>query len=239
MFVVKKSSLVIISVVLLTVITFFITFSAISRVGIGEASSTGIKVVLDAGHGGVDGGVSGVKTNVKESELNLKIVKKLEKFFKDAGVTVVLTRSSDAGLYGLATSNLKKKDMQKRKEIIENASPDLVISVHLNRFSSSNRRGAQVFYNKDSSSSKLLATNIQSSLNLLNKHTKEYSALAGDYYILKCSAYPSVIAECGFLSNPEDESLLITDEYQDSVAYAIFRGAIDYLVDTTGHVFEK
>lgn len=239
MIVIKKSSLVIISVVLLTIITFCITFSAISRVGVGEASSSGVKVVLDAGHGGVDGGVSGVNTNVKESELNLIIVKKLEKYFKDAGITVVLTRSSDAGLYGLATSNLKKKDMQKRKDIIENASPDLVISVHLNKFSSSSRRGAQVFYNKESSNGKILATSVQSSLNTLNKDLRQFSALSGDYYILKCSPYPSIIAECGFLSNPDDEALLITDEYQDKVAYAIFRGAIDYLVDTTGHVFEK
>ena len=75
--------------------------------------------VISQDNGGVDGGVSGVKTGVKESELNLAVVKKLENYLKSAGLSVVLTRNTDAGLYGLATGNLKRKDMQKRKEIIE------------------------------------------------------------------------------------------------------------------------
>ena len=85
--------------------------------------NVGYTIVIDAGHGGIDGGVSGVNTGVKESEINLAIVKKLESYIKGAGMSVVLTRSTDAGLYGVATKNLKRKDMQKRKEIILKAKP--------------------------------------------------------------------------------------------------------------------
>lgn len=235
--VIKKNGIVIVSVLVLTVFTFIVCFGAISKTSIGEASSSGIKVVLDAGHGGIDGGVSGVNTGGKESDLNLSVVKKLEKCFIDAGISVVLTRSSEAGLYGLATKNLKKKDMQKRSEIINKAEPDLVISVHMNKYSTSSRRGAQVFYKESSENSKILADCIQQSFNSMEQSVRECSSLTGDYYILNCSPYTSVIAECGFLSNPNDEALLITEEYQQEIAYAIFKGAIEYFSETTMNFF--
>ncbi len=231
--VIKKNGIVIVSVLVLTVFTFIVCFGAISKTSIGEASSSGIKVVLDAGHGGIDGGVSGVNTGVKESDLNLKVVKQLEKCFIDAGISVVLTRSSEAGLYGLATKSLKKKDMQKRSEIINKAEPDLVISVHMNKYSVSSRRGAQVFYKDSSENGKILADCIQRSFNSMEQSVRECSPLTGDYYILNCSPYTSVIAECGFLSNPDDEALLVTEDYQYRVAYAIFKGAVEYFSQTT------
>ena len=145
MVVIKKSNLIISFVLILTLLTFILCFGAISNNPVGSAYATKIKVVLDAGHGGVDGGVVGVRSGIKESELNLKVVKKLEKHLLDAGFIVVLTRSSEAGLYGVANSSLKRKDMEKRKAIIDKTKPDLVISVHMNQYSLSTRRGAQVF----------------------------------------------------------------------------------------------
>ncbi len=192
-----------------------------------------IKIVLDAGHGGIDGGVSGVKSGIKESELNLKVVKKLEKYLIDAGMVVYLTRNSDAGLYGVASSTLKRKDMENRKKVIEKVKPNLVISIHMNKYSLSTRRGAQVFYNSDNEKSKILAKSIQDNFNAMEQATRDCSILAGDYYIIKCTKYPSVIAECGFLSNPEEEALLLTDNYQDSLAYNIFKGISTYLAQTT------
>ena len=115
MIVIKKSNLIISLVLVLTILTFVLCFGAISNNPVGSAYASKIKVVLDAGHGGVDGGVCGVRTGVKESELNLKVVKKIEKYLLDAGFIVVLTRSSEAGLYGVANSSLKRKDMEKRK----------------------------------------------------------------------------------------------------------------------------
>jgi len=229
MFVINRRNLLIISVLVITALTFVICFGALASTPIGDALSHNVKVVLDAGHGGIDGGVSGVNTGVKESELNLSVAKKLENHLKNAGMSVTLTRNSSAGLYGVASGNLKRKDMQKRKEIINNAKPDLVISIHMNKYCVSTRRGAQVFYKGSDERSKLLAHSIQESFNLMPEASRECSALMGDYYILNCSNYPTVIVECGFLSNPEDESLLITDEYQEEISYSIFKGIVAYL----------
>lgn len=238
MFVLKRRNIVIVAVLLVTVITFVVCFSALSKTAVGEASKNGIKIVLDAGHGGVDAGVSGVNSKVKESELNLMITKRLASYLSDAGMSVVLTRSSQAGLYGVATKNLKKRDMEKRKSIIEKAKPNLVVSIHLNEFSVSSRRGAQVFYKKGDEKGKLLAKEIQGAFNGMEESIRHFSALTGDYYILNCSSYPSVIAECGFLSNPEEEAMLLTEEYRDKIAYAIFKGIVSYLSVTTNE-FEK
>ncbi len=233
MFVLKRRNIIIVSVMLVTIMAFIVCFGALGAKNVGALEGGSITVVLDAGHGGVDGGVTGVKTGVKESELNLKVVKKLENYFVSAGIVVVLTRSSDAGLYGVASSTLKSKDMKKRKEIINSAKPTLVISVHMNKYSTSTRRGAQVFYKSGDNYGKSLAQNIQNSFNDMPTASRECSILTGDYYILNCSKYPSVIAECGFLSNPEDEALLVTDEYQENIAYAIFKGAIGYMTENS------
>ena len=148
-------------------------------------------------------------------------------------MSVVLTRSTEAGLYGVATSNLKRKDMEKRRDIINKANPNLVVSIHMNKYSLSSRRGAQVFYKAGNENAKLLASSIQSCFNAMEEAVRECSILTGDYYILNCTKYPSIIAECGFLSNPQDEELLITEKYQDSIAYNIFKGIVEYLIQTT------
>ncbi|MCQ2387247.1 MAG: N-acetylmuramoyl-L-alanine amidase [Clostridia bacterium] len=229
MIVLKRKSIFIFSVLIVSVLTFIFCFGAINKLSVGEASVSGIKIVLDAGHGGIDSGVSGVLTGVKESEINLSIVKKLEKYIVEGGMTAVLTRNSEAGLYGVATKNRKKKDMKKRKEIINDCKPALVVSVHLNKYSSPSVRGAQVFYKKGDENGKILAELIQNSFNNMEENVRKCKAHTGDYYILNCSQYPSVIAECGFLSNKDDEALLIKEEYQDKIAYTIFCGIINYL----------
>ena len=233
MLVIKKRNIIIVSVLIITFLTFILCFGALNNKNVGEASANKIRVVLDAGHGGIDGGVLGVKTGIKESELNLKVVKKLETYLISAGFSVSLTRNSDAGLYGVATKNLKRKDMEKRRDIIKGVKPHLVISIHMNKYSVSSRRGAQVFYKQGDNNAKLLASSVQESFNQMEKSPRSCSILTGDYYILNCSNYPSIIAECGFLSSPEDEALLITDEYQDEIAYAIFKGVVVYMSEVS------
>ncbi len=237
MFVFKRKNIIIVSVLIITALTFILCFGALRVSAVNDTTSSKIKVVLDAGHGGIDAGVCGVNTGVKESELNLKVVKKIERYLCDAGMSVVLTRSSDAGLYGVATHNLKRKDMQKRRDIILEAQPDLVVSIHMNKYSLQSRRGGQVFYKSNDEKGILLAKSIQYSFNNMEESVRDCSALKGDYYILNCTEYPSVIAECGFLSNPQDEKLLITDEYQDSVAYAVFKGIVGYLAQSSFNYF--
>lgn len=185
-------------------------------------------IVIDAGHGGIDAGVRGKKSGVKESDINLSISRELAGFFSKAGFNAVLTRKSQAGLYGLPTKGFKLRDMQKRRQIIQECGADMVISVHQNFYSDTSRRGAQVFFNKESQSGKQLAVCIQQSLNSMEGAAEKNSPLIGDYYMLECTDSPSVIVECGFLSNESDEALLSDEEYRTQIAYAIFSGAITY-----------
>ncbi len=188
-------------------------------------------VVIDAGHGGIDGGVTGRRTGVKESDVNLAVSFALKDVFEDAGFLVVLTRKTEHGLTkdgGLWTKN---GDMRRRREIIQSVSPDLVLSIHQNFLpSSSNVRGGQVFYREGESNEKL-ALCVQDGINsVYTKHgVKSRQAKAGKYYMLECTDAPSLIVECGFLSNAEDEYLLTTSSHKRQIASAIFSGALAYL----------
>jgi N-acetylmuramoyl-L-alanine amidase len=190
--------------------------------------SKGFTVVLDAGHGGVDGGVEGVNTKVKESDLNLAVTKKLERYLKDYGINTVLTRKDKNGLYGISSKGRKQRDMQKRKEIINGANPDLVISIHMNAFPQRSQRGAQVFFDKGNEGGRELAETIQLFFGKNIPYCKRI-IMTGDYYILNCTDKPAVIVECGFLSNSADEALLITAEYQEKLAYNIFCATAAFL----------
>ena len=185
-------------------------------------------VVIDAGHGGIDAGVRGIVTSTKESDINLAISRQLKSYFIAAGFKVVMTRTNNGGLYGSSSSGFKKRDMQKRKEIIESSNADMVISVHQNFCPIPSRRGGTVFFDKSSESGKDLAYCIQNSLNNMEECVSKNTALTGDYYMLKCTESPSVIVECGFLSNSEDDKLLNSEDYQKKIAYAIFKGAVAY-----------
>ena len=231
MFVFKRRNILIVCVLLVTAFTCVFCFSALSKRPVGEATSSKIKVVLDAGHGGIDGGVSGVLTKVSESEINLAISKKLAKIFEDSGFTVVQTRRSSGGLYGVLGTGFKMRDMQAREKIIKESNPTLVISIHQNNFSDHSRRGAQVFYHKGREQSKEFATCIQQVLNEMEENVKKSSALSGDYYVLKVSPCPAIIIECGFLSNEQDEKLLLSEKYQQKLANQIFYGCLQYLTN--------
>lgn len=199
--------------------------------GVAAASTSAVAekiVVIDAGHGGIDAGVHGVTTGAKESDINLAIAKKLKGYFSGAGFKVVMTRNDNGGLYGLATKGFKMRDMKKRKQIIEDCNADMVISVHQNSCPIPSRRGGTVFFDKESECGKTLADFIQNAINNMDECVKKNAALVGDYYMLKCTVNPSVIVECGFMTNAEDDVLLSAEAYQDKIAYAIFKGAVSY-----------
>ena len=225
LFIIKKSLLIIVCAVIVGGAIFGICAGAIAT----SATHDGIRtVVIDAGHGGVDAGVLGINTKTKESEINLYIAKYLRGYFADAGFKAVLTRTTQGGLYGTSTKGFKMRYMKKRKQIIEENNADMVISIHQNFCPISSRRGGTVFFDKDSPSGKALADSVQKSLNEMKECVKQNTSLVGDYYMLKCTSNPSVLVECGFLSNTDDEALLITAEYQKAVAYAIFKGAVSF-----------
>lgn len=218
---VKRKAILAITVSFAIISCVVLTYFMASRV-VYSATRNGLVVVIDAGHGGIDGGVSGVNTGVKESDINLAIAKNLEDYLDNHGYEVVMTRTTSDGLYGLSTTNRKAQDMQTRSEIINEAEPDLVISIHQNSFVSPTVSGAQVFYAPSSSVGQQYAETMQAIINASLNSDKECKS--GDYFMLQCSSYPSLLIECGFLSNPEEEQLLITAEYQNKVAYTIYTG---------------
>ena len=231
MFVFRKKALIATAIFLGVLLAFSVCIAALLKAPVQSADKRVLTVVIDAGHGGIDAGVTG-STGVKESDLNLEIAKVLATQFENAGIKAVLTRQTQGGLYGLATKGFKKRDMKKRKQIIEETAPNLVISIHLNKYSHSERRGAQTFYNPENLQGKQLAESVQNALNDMEGAVRTCQSLAGDYYLLNCTPYPATIVECGFLSSPEDEKLLITPEYREKISYAVFKGAVDYLSTT-------
>ena len=141
------------AILLAVAMTFGVCFFALSRTA---AQTSRLVVVIDAGHGGVDGGVVGIETGKKESDINLSLSRILQTAFEDAGFYVVQTRPTEAGLYGAATVGYKKRDMQKRAEVIRESMPVLVISVHQNFFSMRSRTAADFrsFRSQNSTSSR-------------------------------------------------------------------------------------
>lgn len=184
-------------------------------------------VIIDPGHGGTDPGSIGYKTKVHEDVLNLKMSLLLKKKLESAGINVVMTRQTQAALIEGRGRKWKRAEMEERRKIIVKARPNMVISLHQNSFTNHKLRGAQVFYDKTSEISRQIAESIQEQFKCnLDKSIKAPSP--GDYFMLKCSSAPSVIIECGFLSNEEEELLLQTDEYQEKIIDSIYKGIVNF-----------
>lgn len=186
-------------------------------------------IVIDAGHGGVDGGVVGASGLTCEREINLEYAQCLASYFEAMNCKVVMTRTNSNGLYDAFSTNRKKDDMLKRQEIINNVNPDIVISLHQNGYVLPNQRGIGTFFNPENSASEELANYIQQRFIEKIDYAREL-ALSGDYFILNCTPYTSVLIECGFLTNPEEEILLQQEVYKETVCYEIFCAVIGYLV---------
>ena len=186
-------------------------------------------VVIDAGHGGVDPGKVGV-SGVLEKDINLAIAKKLQNRLEQDGVQTVMTRETDVGLYREGATNKKREDMEERVRLISEAKPELVVSIHQNSFPDASCKGAQMFYYKDSAESKMLAELFQKKFpEVLRDGNTRQAKANGEYYLLRKTPCPIVIAECGFLSSPEEEVLLSSTEYQEKVADALYQGIKEYL----------
>ena len=192
-------------------------------------------IVLDAGHGGFDPGKVGIN-GVLEKDINLSIVKKLQTLLEEEGFPVYLTRESDQLLAPLNSSSQKKDDMIARIEKIKDINPFFTISIHQNSFTDSSTSGPQVFYYKDSEPSATMAYVLQDVLNLqLNPQKRRTPQANQNYYLLTRTPTPTVIVECGFLSNPSEADLLAQDSYQDQIAHAIFLGILSYYESTTSN----
>ncbi len=186
-------------------------------------------VVIDPGHGGKDPGKVGVN-GIVEKQLNLEIALKLQKCFEEKGIEAVLTRTEDVGLYSEEDTNKKSADMKARCELIEKEGADMVISIHQNSYTDSSVNGAQVFYYEGSDKGFKLATSIQKRLiNDIEGMNERPVKGNNEYYLLRNTACPTVIVECGFLSNEREAILLCDEEFQNKLAGAICAGALDFL----------
>ena len=185
-------------------------------------------IVIDAGHGGIDGGCTGINTKVKESDLNLKYAKKLQKLCQEMNFEVVMTRSNEDGLYEPFAKNKKKSEMEKREKIIKQSHADLFVSIHMNSLSNKTLKGAQVFYKKDNIEAQSFADSITAGLKSAGVVLRGESKV-GDYYVLNCHDKAGVLIECGFLSSPEDEKNLMSEDYSQKVCNGILKGILSFL----------
>lgn len=221
---VKKKSIIF----LITAVMIFVVITSLMYqiVVYSSSRSNGYTIVIDAGHGGRDGGSVGADGSI-EKELNLAYSIELRDKLVENGYKVYMTRSTDDGLYSEFDKNKKVSDMNKRMEIIKKANPNLVISIHMNSFQDRSVSGAMTFYRCDDESSRVVGDLIQKSLKLEGLANTEKSKV-GDYFMVNCSYYTSVLIECGFISNPEEEKKLITDEHRSKIINAIYHGVLMY-----------
>lgn len=195
----------------------------------GEKKQDNRTVVVDPGHGGKDPGMTGAD-GLEEKGINLEISLKLRDILEKQGFNVVLTRDTDRGLYDEDASGKKLQDLQRRTELIRKAEPLLTVSIHQNSYSDPDVKGPQVFYFQGSDEGKSLAEAVQKSLNEKLEITDPRSVKGNSsYYLLKKSPAVTVIAECGFLTNPSEAEKLQDEAYQYKVAEALTEGIEAYL----------
>ena len=210
----------------LIIICFFVFSFSISKVyaNILDLPLLGKIIYLDAGHGGKDAGA--IVNNLKEKDINLIIVKKLEKELNSKGAVVYLTRNDD---YDLASTTVgrKRSDLYNRAKLINNSNSDIYISIHLNSTTSSKWRGLQVFYSSVNKENKVIGevfyNTFKNNLSNVRELKKENS-----YYMYRNIKVPGVLIEAGFISNPSDNYILRSDDYQNTLVNNIVNGVINY-----------
>lgn len=193
-------------------------------------------IVLDAGHGGLDSGAVG-KNGTLEKDVNLSVVKRLQQLLELSGFRTVLTRSEDISVYDAGVEgirNQKLSDMDNRLELIQSYPDSIFLCIHQNNFTDPAYFGGQMFYNNNNPGNRTLAQLMQNRFAQLQPGNDREIKLTGDeLYLLKSNKNPSLMIECGFLSNPDEEAKLSTTEYQQQLAFTIYSGLLDYLGTTS------
>ena len=231
---------------------FFLKFSVFSllfiavallvgnRIGVDDrkAQTTGANeeektftIVIDAGHGGRDGGASADDDGTLEKDLNLAVAMKLAALMKTADVNVVVTRDADIELADPSSKHKKLDDLNARVAIASENENSVLVSIHMNKFPVSKYSGLQVYYSGNNEGSKALADMIQNgaAANLDEKNSRKTKPAGDSIYLLSHLQIPAVLVECGFLSNYEEKELLKTDEYQMKLAMSIYTSVIEYI----------
>lgn len=219
-------------VVLMLVLTLVFPYKLICAKVVKETSKT---ILIDPGHGGIDGGAQ-AKDGTCEKDINLSISLKLKKYLESKKYKVIMTRQEDKGLYTESGKIRKKKleDLQNRCKIKVNSNCDAFVSVHLNMFPESKYYGAQVWYGDNKESEKLAGIIQRNMIENLDKNNKRKEKPAKDSYkILRCGKdIPSVIVECGFLSNDAERQKLKDTSYQQKIAESLGKSLEEFFKKT-------
>ncbi len=231
MFVVVKKKIIIFALIILVLLfgisTLFKNHGTYVNSLKNETSNI---VVIDAGHGGIDGGCVG-EGNVLEKDLNLKVGKKLEKIFSDNGYKVVMTRTEDISLASDENSKIrtqKTQDLKKRAEIANESGAAIFISIHMNEYTSPEVSGAQVFYNKNDEIGEKYARSVMEALKKVDPKNKRLSKeIPNKNLVFNKLTIPGILVECGFLSNPDECRKLQDELYQSDIANAIYNGVVN------------
>ena len=222
------------TLILVFVLVFSLTlaYNSVTVQTTSQLIDTGKTIIVDAGHGGEDGGTQS-SAGVLEKDINLAVSLKLGTILRLMGYTVVYTRSEDKLQYGAdAVKQRQKKvsDIHYRMNIIENYPGAIFLSIHQNYYAQSKYYGAQVFYSKNNEKSQLIADSLQKNLReyLQKDNDRQIKASGTDVYLLYHTMTPAVMVECGFMSNPGEALLLSDDGYQKKLSLAIAAGLEDY-----------
>ncbi len=223
---------------LLFIAALIMVFSA-SGSGEKEASGERISVkpviIIDAGHGGIDGGAVGVSGRM-EKDINLEIALRLRNKFNVLGYKVVMTRDTDISIHDAGASSVREKkasDLKNRLMLTTLYPNSILISIHQNIIDIPSVRGAQVFYSPNNESSKALAGYLQDALNsqMLSGKPRNITEAGKNLYLFYNARNTAVLVECGFLSNSEEEALLCSEDYQEMLAFTICNAVLTYLKD--------
>lgn len=233
----KECAVIILSVIIFSVCLFY----SINNITANVAAtfepvglSTEIKtVILDAGHGGEDGGAV-ASDGTQEKDINLSIVNKIATLFDIFDIDYILTRNSDCSIGDNSLDTIRKRknsDILKRFEIVNKTPGSLLLSIHQNTFSVEKYFGTQVFFAPGSKDSKDLALSLQHKIadNLQTDNKRKIKESNKSIYLLYNASRPSVMIECGFLSNYNELSKLKNDQYQCQLAYFITSGLLEFL----------
>lgn len=229
----KRNNILLIGMIFVLAIALYTLNPGRGKASPANSNNTQKTVLLDAGHGGEDPGAVSDYSQIKEKDINLNIVFEIKRLLEAENYKVILTREEDKLQYQEDTTNIvqkRKQDLLRRKKMMDEAGADIVVSIHLNKFPQTKYFGAQTFFPPDMPQSQKLAMSIQKSIreNLDPSNKREALVKKEPIIILKDCKTTSVVVECGFLSNQEEEQKLQTKEYQDKTAFAVKEGIKAY-----------
>ena len=224
--------IIVLTLILLSAaIVMISSFSNIAMYTSAEQGAALPRIVIDAGHGGEDGGAE--VDEILEKDINLAISADLADLLRLSGYAVTQVRSTDTAIYSDGADTLREKkvsDLQNRVALFNADEHNVVVSIHQNKFENSRYSGTQLFYSDNNTDSRSLAESIRTAVVMLLQHdnARELKKAGKDIYILDQTVVPAVIVECGFLSNDAERGKLIDPAYQKKMSYAIAMGVLEY-----------